>query len=179
MPEFITLQSARVSPQTLKVLEDRLDDSKQGRQFLTPDELATLQIISLAVVPQGSAATQIDLALSIDQQLHRDLGSGWRYAALPPNAEAYRMALGLLKVRIDRLRSDEGAAPTPAEVLHLLEAVQGKEHDSSEFALSLWFENCKTDLVRLWLGAPHTMARMQYAGFADQALQPQTPGSTR
>ena len=168
-----------MSPQTLTVLKDRLEDSKQGRKFFTPEEFETLELLAAFVVPHAGDS-RIDLALSIDHQLHRGEGPGWRYAALPPNAEAYRTALGLLKIEFDKHSSvEEPPTHSAGHLLSLLEAVQRKEHDTPEFALSLWFENCKTDLVRFWLAAPQTMGQMQYAGFADDALRPQKSGSTR
>ena len=172
--EFLILQMPRVSPQTGAVLEDRVRASQEGQKFFGAEEFRTLEKLVACVLPQANVGTNVNVARAMDQRLQRGESAGWRFATLPPDPDVYRMALSVFSKLISDLGSYESGS-----FLGLLDAVQQKQYDTTEFTLSRWFENFKTEAVRCWLADPQTMARMGYEGFADELLQPQIPGSTR
>ena len=162
------LYSSKVSPQTRRVLEDRLEVPPENPSFFTPSESELLKHLAHAILPLDQAGTGVALTHRIDQRLHLGEGSGWRYASLPPGPEAYRLALRFIAQELPG-----------AGVRGLLEHMQQQELDTPDFPISRWLEGFKFELVQAWLAHPRTMQLLQYAGFADEDLQPQTPAGAR
>ncbi|CAN5604281.1 hypothetical protein BH10ACI4_BH10ACI4_21560 [soil metagenome] len=170
-PFFQLLQSNNVSPQTRRVLEDRLALQDYQPAFFTPQEWHLVQLLADAILPQASVGTNAPCAAMIDQSLTKEEGSGWRYATLPPAPEAYRTALRCIAENFHE--SDPAARHQQNEVIDLLHRIHRKELDTTSFPISLWLEGFKFDVVRYWLASPETMAALDYRGFADDNLTPQ------
>lgn len=79
---------------TRAVVRRRLDDVPPVR-FLTPDEERILDAVVERLVPQGhrTAATRVPIVPWVDEKLHHDRRDGYRYEALPPLREAWRLGL--------------------------------------------------------------------------------------
>jgi hypothetical protein len=115
---------------------------------------------------------EIDLAARIDALLQAGGGDGWRFASLPPDAEAYRAALRTLDAQArtgygldfvelngpeqDRTleRAAVGAMGAGTANPNLLDARQ----------MQLWFQDLRSDAVRMYVAHPTTLARMGYGG---------------
>jgi hypothetical protein len=164
------LNSARVSPQTRQVLQDRLSASAK-QTFFSQKEADLLYVLCRAVVPQDRTGTDINFVRTIGLRLERGEGSGWRYADLPPEGEAYRKAIILL----DSLLNVDDSHDNDIDAI--LANVQERKFDSEEFPLSLWFEGFKVEIVRYWLADPRVMKLLRYEGYADELLKPQEPGA--
>lgn len=158
------LASDRVSARTRRTLAARAmpDRADHGAQALSGAQLATLRVLLSRILPHGDPS--IDLAARIDRQLAAGEGDGWRFADLPADAEAYRAGL-------DTLTAMDFAGLTPAAQDALLDRIaQGDAPDHgvlSGTALEHWFEDVRSDAVRLWLSHPAAMARIGYDGFAN------------
>jgi gluconate 2-dehydrogenase gamma chain len=63
-------------------------------QFLAPETLQLLTAVAARIFPQPERPIPIPLAPSVDERLAKGSSDGWRYDALPPDREAYRMGLG-------------------------------------------------------------------------------------
>lgn len=165
-----TIGSGRTSSQTRAILARRAlaDRPDPEPRTLTPEQLATLRAIAARVVPQDAAPERsIDLAARVDSQLARGHSDGWRNAALPPDPEAYRLALDAL-ADFATLRESEQDTRIEALIDGAFDGAPGLPAPAlSPEALSLWFEDCRVDLVRTWLAHPATMARIGYDGFAN------------
>ncbi len=178
-PDYAALiASARVSRRTRAVLHERgqPDEASPTVSILTPDLLAILRAVVDRVVPQKSG-TRIDLAARIDAMLAAGQGDGWRFAVLPPDAEAYAAALRTLDVMVrarhgqpfvlldgaaqdgllDRVGRGDPADRSDEENLPLLSPIQ----------LKLWFEDLRADTVRLYVSHPATLERIGYSGIAN------------
>ncbi|AMM19678.1 hypothetical protein AX769_05380 [Frondihabitans sp. PAMC 28766] len=167
-----TIASARTSTKTRAILARRAlaDEPDHAPRSMTAEQLATFRAIADRVVPQGSGPEQphphdaIDIAARVDSQLAREHSDGWRNAALPPDPEAYRLALDVLA---------DFASLTETEQDATIEAlIDGSYEPGGDAALdakqlSLWFEDCRVDLVRTWLAHPATMARVGFDGYAN------------
>lgn len=104
----------------------------------------------------------VDIALRLDGLLAAGRGDGWRFAALPPDAQAHATALDALTgfEAIDEASRDER-----------LVAIADGSFTSAESPWSAaqwhaWFEDLRSDLVQLWLAHPATLARIGFDGFA-------------
>ena len=175
------IESSRVSGQTRETLLARAqpDDPAYQPTALTVDLLATLRAVLDRVLPQAGPV-RIDLGARIDASLAAGQGDGWRFAGLPPDAEAYRAALRTLDAQgfaaLDGHRQDEALrlvaaarlpVPAPAEP-GLLDAEQ----------MRLWFEDLRADAVRVYVGHPATLARIGYSGIGNGGDGPRLSGFT-
>lgn len=135
------------------------DDRGYAPRVLDLAQLTLLRELADVVVPQDDPA--IDIAARVDAQLARGEGDGWRNAALPPDAEAYRAGL-------DTLAADWPV--DPRRRAETLRAAMGGDAASrgplDARQLSAWLEDARVDLVRQWLAHPASMARTGYDGFA-------------
>lgn len=165
------IASARTSRRTRGILARRAlaDDPSYVPRILTPDALQTLRAVAARVVPQVGPA--IDLAARLDAQLAAGSGDGWRNADLPEDGQAYALALASL-AGFEALTTSEQDARlrVVAEGSGLSSPAQSSAATSS-VALSAdqlksWFEDARSDLARLWLAHPASLARAGYDGFA-------------
>jgi pimeloyl-ACP methyl ester carboxylesterase len=154
----------RVSRRTRGILAVRAlaDDPSYEPRSLNAAQLSTLRSVGHRTVPQDGPP--IDLAARIDQQLALGKGDGWRFSTLPPDEAAYAQALDALAgfdalptEQQDAMLADIAAGRFTPPAGALLTAEQMKQ----------WFEDARTDLARLWLAHPATMARIGFDGFAN------------
>jgi len=153
--------------------------------------------------PSPAPEPAVDLAARLDDQLADGRGDGWREATMPPDVEAYRLALDALAdldeldaaARQDRLTaiadgsweppngdpgggtsSDPGSDASSGDTRSDPDGdrtdapdaprTSGRTSGLTAAQFATWFEDCRVDLVRLWLAHPATMARIGFDGFA-------------
>ena len=135
------------------------DDPAYAPALLTQKQLQTLRAVADCVVPQTGQA--IDLAARLDARLASGKGDGWRFADLPPDGQAYAAALDGLADFGDLGDGERHARLT--ELAHGEFAVAGLTAPQ----MKLWFEDLRSDLVRIWVAHPATMAGIGFDGFAN------------
>ena len=165
------LLSARVSGTTRAALLERArpDDPEQAPRVLGP-LLATLRGVVDRVVPVA-ARPGVDLAARIETNLERGSGDGWRFAALPPDLQAYRAALTMLDqcaggsfAELDESRQDR-LLGSVADGTLVPPASPGPAADRLDADLMrLWFEDVRAEAVRLYVAHPATLERIGYSG---------------
>jgi pimeloyl-ACP methyl ester carboxylesterase len=169
-----TLASSRVSTQTRALHARRVlaDDPRYAPVVFDEAQLQTLRALSDRIVPQRAPDPRqaLDLAARVDARI--GTGDGWRNAALPPDPEAYRLGLDELAGFGDLTRAEQDA---------LVTAIVAGEHEPHVARLTaeqmtLWFEDCRVDLVRTWLSHPATMSRIGYDGYANGGDGPRFQG---
>ena len=183
------INSDRVGARTRETLlaRARADDPAYQAAAMTMAQMTTLRAVVDRVLPQPAAGPGIDLGARIDRLLASGEGDGWRYALLPTDPEAYRAALrtldqtaraahGLDFAALDGSGQDEmlrraaaGCLDTGATGQDLLDARQ----------MQLWFEDLRSDAVRLYVAHPATLARMGYGGIAYGGDGERKPGFVR
>jgi pimeloyl-ACP methyl ester carboxylesterase len=168
------LASSRVSTQTRALHARRVlaDDPRYVPVVLDEAQLQTLRALSDRIVPQRAPDPRqaLDLAARVDARI--GTGDGWRNAALPPDPEAYRLGLDELAGFGDLTRAEQDA---------LVTAIVAGEHEPrvagfTAEQMTLWFEDCRVDLVRTWLSHPATMSRIGYDGYANGGDGPRFQG---
>lgn len=164
VPEDVaaTVASPRTSARTRGILAVRAvaDDPDYTPQVVSSTQLGVLRVLADLVVPQDGPA--IDLAARVDAQLAAGLGDGWRPDVLPPDPEAYRLAL-------DALADLPDASPEDRRRI-VAELVSGDVADHGAMTgeqLTAWFEDARVDLVKQWAAHPATMAAIDYDGYAN------------
>lgn len=164
------IASERVNSRLRAVLDARAepDDPAYRPDALDPVELAILRAVLASVLPVSG----IDLAARLDRRLADGLGDGWRYAALPPDADAYRAALRTLDaaaraaqgrpvVALDAEKRDALLALTQRGDLTVPPSLGGRL-DAAR--MQIWFEDLRADATKLWLAHPAALARIGFSG---------------
>ncbi|MDB5819381.1 MAG: hypothetical protein JWQ11_3021 [Rhizobacter sp.] len=170
------IASGRVSRRTRAALASRAlaDDPAYAPRTLTAGQLVTLRAVADRTVPQDGPP--IDLAIRIDQQLSRGSGDGWRFSSLPVDEAAYAQALDTL--------AGFASSTTEQQDATLADMAAGRFDPPPDAPLTAdqmqhWFEDARTDLARLWLAHPATMARIGFDGFANGGDAPRKQGFQR
>ena len=162
--------SERTSAATRRVLEERARPVVDAPRFFSTDLYAMLQQVVHAVLPQGATGTHVDIAAAIDKRLADGKGSGWRFADLPADGEAYVRGLTVLTALLKQtpMKLFERMS-SPAQEEYLRRVAYGDVDEPAGFALSKWLLMVKTDAVKAWLSHPAAMEMIGYYGFADGA----------
>lgn len=173
------IDSARVSRATREALLERARPDDQRYEPIAMDRaaLATLRAVVDRVIPQIGPA-RIDIGARIDRQLAAGIGDGWRFAALPPDTQAYRIGLHTLNeaskthyghdfVALDAALADalltqiaDGESPLLAD-----DAATPRRFGADQ--MRLWFQDLRADAVKLYVAHPHALERMGYSGIAN------------
>lgn len=176
-PAYLSLiQSDRVNESLRTALLQRAesDDPDYHPQALDVHAFALLRALLARVVPAGPG--RIDIAARIDRALASKTGDGWRYAQLPPDAEAYRRGLRTLDTAARAATGCSFLELNGSEQDRMIAAI-GEETSGSDAlpgsAMTLWFEDLRADAVKIYLAHPATLARLGFSGIGaggDQAV---------
>ena len=92
------LASALVTPATRAALTGRLDDGAVASTpgFFNAAERATLTAVCARLLPPDTTLPPAEAVRGIESRRAAGEGDGWRYDALPPDAESFRLALAAL-----------------------------------------------------------------------------------
>jgi hypothetical protein len=133
------------------------------------------------VLPQPEFG-RIDIAARLDHALAEGVGDGWRYAAMPPDAEAFRAALRTLDAACTggSFVAQDGTMQD-ATLRRVAEGQLGAAGEARLDAprMALWFEDLRAMASRLYVAHPATLARMGYGGVAAGGDAPVRTGFTR
>lgn len=174
-PAYLALLgSDRVSDRTRRVLLHRAEAARPSRAILDDAGWATLRAVVDRVVPQPGP-DRLDLATRMVADLDEG-GDGWRFTELPPDALAYPAGVRTLAelalaetgqpfAALDGERQDALLARVAAGDLG--SSRESRPGRLSAAQMTLWFEDIRSDAVRLYVAHPATLARMGYSGIAN------------
>lgn len=168
-------KETRVSPRLVAILADRAqpDMADEAPKCLTGSQYRTLRAVLAQVVPHDIPG--LDLAKRIDMNLHSRAGNGWRTERLPDDAKAYALALDTLDAASRRdAASGFADLPAAAQQRMLTTIAEGTFVDPAATGLdaaqmSDWFEDLRSDAVRLYVAHPQAIASIGYKGQANGA----------
>lgn len=174
------IASDRVSAGTRAALlaREQLDDAAYAPVAMSATALATLRALVARVVPQEPGEF-IDLAARIDAALVSGSGDGWRFAALPPDGEAYRVGTRTLRAVAEHRHGVAFESLDSAAQDAILRAVADETialptppgRDATEYfraqQMRAWFEEVRADAVKIYMSHPRTLARIGYSGNAN------------
>lgn len=154
------LNSDHVSQRTRDIMFRRAqpDDPAYAPVHMSRDALTLLRALLERVLPQAPIldASRIDIAARIDQRLGQP-GDGWRFAALPPDPEAYRHALETLDNAAFKRFRKSFVGLTDMEQDDLIEAMALKTLIADGMTaeqMALWFSDLRADAVQLFISHP-------------------------
>lgn len=165
------LDTDLVTPATRRVLTERLRrrDRAYTPQFFTDAEMATLRTVAARLIPQH-APDPVDIAAFIDERLAAGTGKGWRYDTLPPDREAYRLALAALE-RESTERYQRGFAALTGEqqdaVLSMLQRGDLGADASRGIDAPRCFEELLAECTEIYFADPIAQETIGFVGMAD------------
>ena len=165
----------RLTPPTRAALLARLDEDPRrdggAPRVLSAAELGVLGAVLARLLPPfpdfPARPAAEEVAAALDQRLARGEigGNGWRYDALPPDADAYRRGL--------RSLGEGFPQQPPSEQDARLRALAAGELDAAcGFPAARWWEELRADAVERYAAHPAVQATVGYDGFADGPLPP-------
>ena len=94
--EFLELlESDFVTIETRRVLQERLNAEETAPRFFDEREFEILKAVCETLAPSEVVPGWF-VAQEIDKRLSENAGNGWRYAEMPPDADAYKTGLKVL-----------------------------------------------------------------------------------
>ena len=172
-PFLEILKSPRVSAPTRQALESRMKPPANYKPTcITPEAFAILERMLGRLLPDDEngapGANELSLAARLEKQRAEGHGNGWRYAALPPDAEALAEGLRLLDQSAQHRHRRHFVELTEDRADALLHRVQNGEERWEGLDASRWFEEVLADATELFVSHPASMEAMGFDGFADE-----------
>lgn len=166
------LSSAHVSAATRTALSQRLADTGAAYtpQFLAPAAYGLLEALAARLFPQPERPVPIPLAPAIDQRLAEGRADGWRYDALPPDREAYRLGLGGVQEIAHALFQAAFEQLDPSQQEQVIEALaSGRPPGATWQTLDAgrFFEELLAELTETYYAHPWAQDEIGYTGYAD------------
>ena len=166
------LNTPHVSVATRAALQARLDaPAAYAPQFLAPETYALLEAVAARLFPQPDRPdAPIALAPAVDQRLAEGRADGWRYDALPPDREAYRMGLGgIQEIAQAQFQTDFPALTAEQQdaVLHALASGTPPGATWETLDAGRFFEEMLAELTETYYAPPLAQEEIGYVGMAD------------
>ena len=166
------LGTSHVSAATRAAVQARLDaPATYAPQFLAPEAYALLVAVAARLLPQPDRPDQpIALAPAIDQRLAAGRADGWRYDALPPDREAYRLGLGGIQEIAQALFQVDFLHLKPEQQDAALQALAGGHPPGPAWetlAAGRFFEELLAELTETYYAHPLAQEEIGYVGLAD------------
>ncbi|GAA4050939.1 hypothetical protein GCM10022409_42110 [Hymenobacter glaciei] len=166
------LDTPHVSEATRASLQARLDAPvAYVPQFLAPETYALLEAVAARLFPQPDRPEQpIPLAPAVDQRLAEGRADGWRYDALPPDREAYRLGLGGIQEIAQGLFQTDFTALHAGQQDAVLQALASSTPPGAIWATldaGRFFEEMLAELTETYYAHPLAQEEIGYVGMAD------------
>ena len=166
------LDTPHVSEATRAAVQARLDaPAAYAPQFLAPETYTLLGAVAARLFPQPDRPEQpIALAPAVDQRLAEGRADGWRYDALPPDREAYRLGLGgIQEIAQSQFQADFTTLNTEQQDAVLQALASGTPPGTIWETLNAgrFFEEMLAELTETYYAHPLAQEEIGYVGLAD------------
>ena len=166
------LPTAHVSAATRAALTQRLADASMAYEprFLAPETFRLLAAVAARLLPQPERPVPIPLAPSVDQRLADGKSDGWRYDALPPDREAYRLGLGgIQEIALELYQADfeQLDASQQDAVIAALAGGNPPGQVWQTVPATRFFEEMLAELTEIYYAHPWAQDEIGYVGYAD------------
>ncbi len=167
------LESEFVTEPTRRALNERFDfDPNYAPRFFDAKEFDTLKAICDALAPSKVIPCDF-VAREIDKRLFENTGNGWRYSEMPPDGDAYRIALQIFDQTAQQIFAHNFAAITNEERIEIVRKMRDNDGKmfgeiSTNFSIARFFEDIFAEFVELFYSHPLVLEEIGYIGFADK-----------
>ncbi|UOR04572.1 gluconate 2-dehydrogenase subunit 3 family protein [Hymenobacter aerilatus] len=160
-----------VTDATRNALQARLDAPLYEPQYLDGATYELLRAVAARLFPQPDRPDNpIELAPAVDKRLLEGASDGWRYDALPPDREAYRMGLGGIRDSAETMFGQPFLSLNDEQKDQVLAAVQqgtAPGHVWQELPAVRFFEELLAELTENYYAHPLAQEEIGYVGMAD------------
>ncbi|MEJ7662228.1 MAG: gluconate 2-dehydrogenase subunit 3 family protein [Hymenobacter sp.] len=161
-----------MSAATRAALTQRLADNVAPYEprFLAPETFRLLVAVAARIFPQPERPVPIALAPSVDQRLAEGKSDGWRYDALPPDREAYRLSLGGIQEIAQSLFQADFEQLDSASQDEVIKALAGGNPPGAAWQTvpaDRFFEEMLAELTEIYYAHPWAQDEIGYVGYAD------------
>ena len=165
------LQTELVTPATRAALEARLNaPANYAPQFFDADTYQLLRAVAARIFPQPDRETPIELAPAVDKRLADGTADGWRYDAMPPDREAYRLGLGGINQAAEAQFQQLFMALSAEQqdvVIGQLAAGEAAGENWQQVPQDRFFEEFLAELTENYYAHPLAQEEIGYVGMAD------------
>ncbi|MDF7814246.1 gluconate 2-dehydrogenase subunit 3 family protein [Hymenobacter sp. YC55] len=159
-----------VTDATRAALQARLDAPVHEPEFFEPQTYALLQAVAARLIPQPDRTEPIDVAAGIDKRLVDGKADGWRYDAMPPDREAYRLGLGgINQAALSLFQQPFLKLPEVQQdaVLEAVAAGTAPGDNWQQLPIGRFFEEMLAELTENYYSHPLAQEEIGYVGMAD------------
>ncbi|UOG75071.1 gluconate 2-dehydrogenase subunit 3 family protein [Hymenobacter tibetensis] len=159
-----------VTDATRAALQARLDAPVHEPVFFEPHTYALFQTVAARLIPQPDRAEPIDVVGGVDKRLAEGKADGWRYDAMPPDREAYRLGLGGINQAAEALFQHPFVALSESQQDAVLEAVAAGTapgENWQQLPVGRFFEEMLAELTENYYAHPLAQEEIGYVGMAD------------
>jgi Gluconate 2-dehydrogenase subunit 3 len=155
--------------QTWQAIQDRLKDDPSAR-FLTDAEASVLEAVVERILPQPDRTKddRVPIVPWIDAKLFHDRRDGYRYEGMPPQRDAWRLAIRGFDQTAQILHGRTFKELDPAQQDEVLNAVEsGKAGGSAweRFSAARFFKSVLcVSVVRAYYSHPTAWSEIGYSG---------------
>ncbi|HEY3113684.1 MAG TPA: gluconate 2-dehydrogenase subunit 3 family protein [Gemmatimonadaceae bacterium] len=155
--------------QTWDAVQNRITEDPSAR-FLTDTEVSTLEAVVERIMPQTDRAKdhKVRIASWIDAKLFHDRRDGYRYEGIPPQREAWRLAIQGFDQTAQTLYGHAFVELGPAqqdEVLHLIESGKARDSTWERMSGSRFFKSVLcVSVVKAYYSHPTAWSEIGYSG---------------
>jgi gluconate 2-dehydrogenase gamma chain len=168
------LPSDHVSDATRVALTKRLADTDSAAMyeplFFAPETYLLLVAVAARIFPQPERPVPIPLATAVDRRLAEGLADGWRYDALPPDREAYRLGLGGIQQiaqSLFQIDFEQLSAEQQNMVIQALASGTPPGAIWQTMPPDRFFEEMLAELTEIYYAHPWAQEEIGYTGYAD------------
>jgi gluconate 2-dehydrogenase gamma chain len=168
------LPTSHLSDATRAELTQRLAETNQAAayepQFFAPETYRLFVAVAARLFPQPERPVPIPLITAVDKRLAEGQSDGWRYDALPPDREAYRLGLGGIEQIAQALFQAHFEQLAPAQQDGVIEAL-ASGNPPGEIWQTLnatrFFEEMLAEITENYYAHPWAQEEIGYVGYAD------------
>ncbi|TGE09576.1 gluconate 2-dehydrogenase subunit 3 family protein [Hymenobacter fodinae] len=164
------LQSDLVTEATRAALLPRLDTVPYTPQFFDDNTFELLRAVAARIYPQPERTEPIELAPVVDKRLAEGDSDGWRYDAMPPDREAYRLGLGGINQAAQALFQQPFVALSEAQQDQVIGTVANGTapgENWQQLPIDRFFEELLAELTEAYYSHPLAQEEIGYVGMAD------------
>ncbi len=165
------LDSDFVTEPTRRALNERFDyDRDYTTRFFDAREFDTVKAICDALAPSRVVPCEF-VAQEIDRRLFENKGNGWRYDEMPPDGDAYRVALPVFDRAAQDVFAEDFARITNEQRVEIVRKMRGGgeifDDVQPKFSAARFFEEIFAEFVEIFYSHPLVLEEIGYIGFAD------------
>ena len=168
------LPTSHLSEATRAELTQRLVETNQAAayepQFFAPETYRLFVAVAARLFPQPERPVPIPLITAVDKRLAEGQSDGWRYDALPPDREAYRLGLGGIEQIAQALFQTDFEQLAHAQQDAVIESLASGTPPGDTWQnlnATRFFEEMLAELTETYYAHPWAQDEIGYTGYAD------------